>query len=67
VSQLPPTTLLRTGAVARILGVARRTVTVWLRDPPIGFPAPKRINNRSYLVLSDVMAWLAGRESANAS
>jgi predicted DNA-binding transcriptional regulator AlpA len=44
-------------ALARELGVTTRTLLRWLRDVPMGFPRPTKINGRNYSQRSEIEAW----------
>jgi predicted DNA-binding transcriptional regulator AlpA len=48
-------------ALARELGVARRTLARWIADPAIEFPRPTVINLRLFFSRRAVEAWKAAR------
>jgi predicted DNA-binding transcriptional regulator AlpA len=62
----PEPVFARATEVARLLGVSRRTVSAWLRNPPDGFPRARRIKNRRYFLRSEILAWVQREEAARA-
>jgi Helix-turn-helix domain len=47
--------------VARMCGVVRRTLSRWVADPELGFPAPVLIRDRWYFRRSEIEAFRATR------
>jgi predicted DNA-binding transcriptional regulator AlpA len=48
---------------ARVGGVSAMCIWRWIRDPRVQFPAPVKINHRSYWRLGDLRRWQAERAS----
>jgi predicted DNA-binding transcriptional regulator AlpA len=48
---------------ARVGGVSAMCIWRWMRDPRVQFPAPVKINHRSYWRLGDLRRWQAERAS----
>lgn len=47
-------------------GITKQTIWRWLKRDALGFPRPKRINNRLYWALADLESWEATRTEGGA-
>jgi predicted DNA-binding transcriptional regulator AlpA len=53
--------------VQRRYSVTKMTIHRWLADPRMGFPRPRKINNRNYFDEAELDAWDATRERRGAA
>ena len=60
------TTYLTAPAVRSRYGITKQTIWRWLKRDALGFPRPKRINNRLYWDLAQLEAWEASRTEGGA-
>jgi predicted DNA-binding transcriptional regulator AlpA len=60
-----PTDLIPKPTVAREFNVSGRTVSRWMEDKDLGFPAPIRLRNRLYFARSALEEWKANRIRAS--
>jgi predicted DNA-binding transcriptional regulator AlpA len=56
---MQPDKLITNPAVARLFGVAPRTIFNWVVRPDLNFPRPLIIGARRYFSESEIMAWKA--------
>ena len=59
-------TYLTAPAVQARYGITKQTVWRWLKRDALGFPRPKRINNRLCWTLTELEAWESTRTEEGA-
>ncbi len=62
-----PRTYLPTPAVRARYGVTKQSLWRWLQNDVLGFPKPRRINNRLYWNVTELETWEASREEGGAN